>query len=140
MQKSHGNFFSYMFLFDSYFLLFQKASTKILLYLIAIGQTAHPSSKAPCEITGNFFRYHHHNILNAGCRACACACACVWKIQSWLTMVLIRPLAIEDNDIYWSGYQITPYLLEHNSVMVIYTGSFRKNQQRVIINSINMFS
>lgn len=30
-----------------YFLLFQKASTKILLYLIATGQTEHPSSKAP---------------------------------------------------------------------------------------------
>lgn len=29
------------------FLLFQKASTKILLYLIAIGQTVHPSSNAP---------------------------------------------------------------------------------------------
>jgi hypothetical protein len=30
-----------------YFLLFQKATTNILLYLIAIGQTIHPSSKAP---------------------------------------------------------------------------------------------
>lgn len=30
-----------------YFLLFQKASTKILLYFIAIGQTVQPSSNAP---------------------------------------------------------------------------------------------
>ena len=31
----------------TYFLLFQKASTNILLYFIAIGHTAHPNSKAP---------------------------------------------------------------------------------------------
>ena len=32
---------------NTYFLLFQKASTKILLYLIATGQTVQPSSNAP---------------------------------------------------------------------------------------------
>lgn len=34
-----------------YFLLFQKASTNILLYLIATGQTVAPSSNAPLKTT-----------------------------------------------------------------------------------------
>lgn len=33
----------------SYFLLFQNASTKILLYFIATGQTVQSSSNAPCK-------------------------------------------------------------------------------------------
>jgi hypothetical protein len=40
----------FMMFWIPYFLLFQKASTNILLYLIAIGHTAEPSSKAPWKI------------------------------------------------------------------------------------------
>jgi hypothetical protein len=47
---------------NSYFLLFQKASTNILLYLITIGHTVQSSSKAPCtwtlnNVKGNKYTY-----------------------------------------------------------------------------------
>ncbi len=47
---------------NTYFLLFQKASTNILLYLIAIGHTVQSSSKAPCtwtlnNVKGNQYTY-----------------------------------------------------------------------------------
>jgi hypothetical protein len=48
-KEKSANKLDYFIICIPYFLLFQKASTNILLYLIAIGQTAQPSSKAPWE-------------------------------------------------------------------------------------------